>query len=188
MHPDERVAAISPNGEYPRACPERSRRIPFSETWECTHPRRSFRVEGRVQSLLIWRIAPFVVVRFGDQPLGMRIYPLSMREFEEFGHSRKLGGFTSRWLRFIPGIVGIIFALLTLGWPLWEKFGKVSQALSEVLFPGLLFVIAVAEHGDFTGHGSLPEFWGLVVAAAFNGILYCGLTLLALILWKASFQ
>lgn len=110
-----------------------------------------------------------------------------MRESEEFEHSRKRV-FKSRPLASVPGIVGSIAALLTLGWPLWQKFGKVSGALSEVLFPGLLFVIAVAEHAGSTGHWGLPEYWGLIVAASFNGILYAGLAWLAMDLWKASFQ
>jgi len=111
-----------------------------------------------------------------------------MRESEEFERSRKLGGFTSRWSKFLPGVVGIIASLLTLGWTSWEKFGKVSQVLSEALFPGLLFAIAVAEHGGSAGRGGSPEYWGLILAAAFNGILYCGLTWLAVVLWNVSFQ
>ena len=122
------------------------------------------------------------------------MYSLFARGFGEFEHSRQAQRCTSRWLPFIPVVVGIIAALLKLSWPLWEKLGKASGAFTEVVFPGLLFTIAIAEHGGFTGHGGfagpsgLAVFWGLLLAGAVNGIFYCGLTWLALILWRAVSQ
>jgi hypothetical protein len=69
-------------------------------------------------------------------------------------------------------------ALLTLG---LENFGSLSSGaaggiLTGVLFPGLLGSMAIA--------GNVHAF-SLWFAAAFNGILYCGLIWVALSLFTA---
>jgi hypothetical protein len=78
---------------------------------------------------------------------------------------------TSSWRKVGALTIGIIAALLTLG---LENFDSLSfglgRILSGVVSPGLLGSMAVA--------GSAHAF-SLWVAATFNGIFYCGLTLAA---------
>jgi len=81
------------------------------------------------------------------------------------------------WRRVSALSTGIMAALLTLGFKNFDSlsFG-LGRVLSGVVSPGLLGSLAVA------GNAHASSLW---VAATFNGIFYCGLTLAALSLSSA---